>query len=91
MKNKFMAASSRWQAQHAELCLQESCFCQGKLPMLLSMCTRVHEQNIVQINGELCQSFVSLLSAEAVVLFWMLFIMHGIIAIFIFNERLSRI
>lgn len=56
----------------------QRCFCQGKRPLLLSMCVCVHEQNI-QINGNCCQSFVSLESAGAPVLFWVLLIMHGLL------------
>lgn len=65
-------------------------FCQVKLPMLLSMCMCVHEQNI-QINGNLCQSFVSLEGAGALVLFWVLLIMHGVFAIFNLSKWLSHI
>lgn len=67
----------------------QRCFCHGKLPMLLSMCMCVHEKNI-QINGNLCQSFVSLEGAGTPVPFWVLLIMHGIIATFNLSKWLSH-
>jgi len=90
MKNIFGAASSRWQAQPVEFCPRRSCFSQGKLRVLLAMCASAHERKVALLNGKLCQSFVSSLGAEAVELLWTLFVLRGIIAIFIFNEWLPR-
>lgn len=66
----------------------QRCFCHGKLLMLLSMCMYVHEQNI-QINGNLCQCFVSLESVMA--LLWVPLIMHMVIAIFNLSKWLSHL
>lgn len=51
-----VASTAHW------ISAEQRCFCWGKLLVLLSMCTCVHEQNI-QINGNLCWSFASLQSA----------------------------
>lgn len=88
MKNVFVASSSRWQAQHTELVWHRATSARGS-SWCCSAC--VHDQNIIHINGKLCQYFISLPSGEAVVLFWMLFIVHGIIAICIFNQWLSHL
>lgn len=67
----------------------QRCYCQRRLPMLLSMGMCVHEQNI-QINDNLCQSFVSWESAGALVLFWVALIMHGVIAMLYLSKWLSH-
>lgn len=50
----------------------------------------VHVSMNIQINDSLCQSFVSLESAGALLLFWVLLIMHGIIAISNLSKWLSH-
>lgn len=49
MNNNFVAASSRWQAQHIELCLKKSYFWNWRLLTQFDIHTCVYEQNVIQM------------------------------------------